>query len=138
MSTRFTKEWYKENQGKKVTVNGTQCLVTSHRTESRGGSWERGFRFYHSQWAMLTCMQPKKIPSHLKRVKWAAKLVAKMKKEKVKHYSMDHGTTWHTTPQDAMKSKGKMKLSSGSEGELAFEGIQQINRKYNPNYQWHK
>lgn len=35
-----------------------------------------------------------------------------------------------------MKSKGKLKLSSSVEKEFAFEGIQRINRQYDPNFVW--
>ena len=136
-ATRFTKEWYSEKFNKTVVINGKRCRVYSHRTESRGGSWERGFRFYETKWAVLIAKEPKKIPAHLKRVKWAAGIVAKMKKEKVTCFSMDHGKSWHLDIKDAMKSKGKLKLNASSHGELAFGAIQAMNRRdFGPGFVW--
>jgi hypothetical protein len=108
-----TKENYIRLRGTKVQIRGRTVTVGYHATDSRGGSWERGFRFYRSEWAML---------------KSARGLV-----------SMDHGKTWHQSSRDAMKSKGKLRLSSDNHGEFAFEGIQKINRQWDgPNYRWHR
>ena len=54
-------------------------------------------------------------------------------------YSMNHGATWHEYKKQAMKSKGKMRLTAFNNGELAFEGIQDIARKWDgPDYRWHR
>ena len=111
-----TKEFYLANQGKKFKVGRTsQAEVSKVETESRGGTWATGFRFYRSEWALL------------KRVRKTSRI----------EYSMDHGKTWHSTIFLAKKSKGKLKLSSSNHGEFAFHGIQQICREYEgPNYRW--
>src|SRR4051812_7969453 len=108
-----TAENYLKYRGKTVRCGRCIVIVRAHRTESRAGSWERGFRFSSSQWAML--------------------------ERKSDHsYSMDHGATWHSTPKAAAKvSKGKLRLNSESHGELAFNSIQAINREYfGPGYKW--
>jgi hypothetical protein len=52
-------------------------------------------------------------------------------------YSTDHGKTWHSMLNDALKCQGKVVLSRDTHGEFAFEAIQAINRKYDgPNYKW--
>jgi hypothetical protein len=107
-----TQENYVALRGKTVRCGRSIAVVTMHKTSSQGGSWERGFRFSSSTWGML------------KRVSDGA-------------YSMDHGKTWHSYPKEAAKSKGKLKLSGDSHGELAFAGIQKINRDYfGPGYKW--
>lgn len=110
---KFTLEWYNARQGKIVYVNGQRCTITSHRTESRMGSYERGLAWSHTTWAML-------------------------RRNKDRCVSMNHGATWHASARDAMKSKGKLKLNSKIEKEFAFEGIQRINRDYDPGFVWHR
>jgi hypothetical protein len=108
-----TAENYRKYLGKKVQVRGRTVTVAKVHTSSRGGSWERGFRFSESEWALLRS---------------ARGLV-----------SMDHGRTWHATVQQAKRSKGKLRLSSDNYGELAFEGIQEINRRYEGSgYKWRR
>lgn len=107
-----TAENYRRYRGQKVRCGRSIVVVQAYRTESRAGSWERGFRFSHSDWGML------------KRLSDGA-------------FSMDHGKTWHSNPKAAAKSKGKLRLSHDSHGEMAFEGIQAINRAYyGPGYKW--
>lgn len=107
-----TKENYIKLRGKKVKCGRSIVEVAVHRTESRGGTWATGFRFYNSEWAML------------KRISDG-------------YYSMDHAKTWHPSAKAAAKSKGKMKLSSSNHGEFAFDGIQNICREYEgPGYRW--
>lgn len=120
MTFKPTKESYIKFKGQKVKLNGRAVTVTCHETKSKGGSWERGFRFYNSEWAML--------------------------KNAKGQVSFDHGKTWHDDSSFgrgrrlAFKaSKGKMKLSSSNHGEFAFNGIQEINRKWEgPGYRWHR
>lgn len=38
LKTRFSKDWYKAHYGLSVVVDGKQCLVKRHRTETIGGS----------------------------------------------------------------------------------------------------
>lgn len=105
--------FYIANQGKTVRVGRYTCTVSKTTTESRGGSWERGFKFSRSTWAMLT--------------------------HKTLGFSMDGGKTWHASIKAARKSKGKIKLDGHTHGELAFEGIQAINRAYyGSGYKWRR
>lgn len=109
-----TAENYRRCKGQKMKCGRYIVLVRSYRTESRAGTWERGFKFSNSDWGML-----ERISDHT--------------------CSMDHGKTWHTSPKAALKSKGKIKLASESHGELAFEGIQKLNREfYGPGYRWQR
>jgi len=116
MNIKFTPtaENYVKLRGKTVRCGRSIVIVRYHRTDSQGGSWERGFRFSSSEWAML-----ERVSDHA--------------------YSMDHGKTWHGNPKAAAKSKGKMKLNGESHGEMAFHGIQAINRDYyGPSYKWRR
>ena len=107
-----TAENYRRYCGEKVRCGNSIVKVVTHRTESRAGSWERGFRFSNSVWGMLYRLSDKS-------------------------YSMDHGKTWHANAKAAAKSKGKLRLKHESHGELAFEGIQKLNRDYyGPGYKW--
>ena len=109
-----TPENYRRYRHEKVKCGRNIVLVTIHRTESRAGSWERGFRFSHSDWGML------------KRLSDGS-------------FSMDHGRTWHSNPKAASRSKGKMRLSHDSHGEFAFNSIQALNREYyGPGYKWRR
>ena len=115
-----TKKFYEANQGKKVQVRHTkQALVTSNTTRSQSGSWERGFKFHATKWAML------------KRTRIAGR-------RKWLEYSFDHGKTWFLDVETARKSvkKGKIKLDTKTNKEFAFDSIQRINRDYDPNYKW--
>lgn len=109
-----TKDNYIKFKGQKVKFKGRVVTVGCHMTESRGGSWERGFRFSTSYWAKLTNSKGQ--------------------------VSFNHGETWGTDIKCNFKtSQGKMKLSAYNHGELAFEGIQKINREYEgPSYQWRR
>jgi hypothetical protein len=116
-----TKEFYLTNRGAKVRLGARVVQVVHHSTESRGGSWERGFRFYSSKWGAL---------------RWELKGT---KYHKPSRYSMDHGKTWHHSLRDAYRSKGKMRLETDNHGEFAFEGIQTINREWEgADYRWRR
>ncbi len=109
-----TAENYQRYRGEVMKCGRNIVRVTVHRTESRAGSWERGFRFSESKWGLLYR------PSD-------------------QSYSMDHGKTWHANVKVAARmSKGKMRLESDSHGELAFEGIQAIKREYDASYRWRR
>lgn len=121
MSTfKPTKEFYLAHQGWTFRVGRTaRAMVTKHRTTSQAGTWERGFKFGESEWAMLK--RVRKVSKHYQPTE----------------YSMDHGKTWHASPKAAKAAtKGKLRLNSSTHGELAFEGIQRINREYDPSYKW--
>lgn len=105
-------QFYVDNKGATVRVGRRVVVVGSHLTESRGGSWERGFRFYESYWGKLT--------------------------SKDGQVSLDGGRSWHSSSRAAFKtSKGKVRLSSSNHGELAFDDIQKIARDWDgPGYVW--
>ena len=111
-----TKEFYLKYRGRKARLGKKVVNVVYYPTVSRGGSYERGFRFYQSEWAKLI--------------------------DERGAVSYDHGKTWHKSwfLARAFKStKGKMRLTSSNHGELALEGIQAINRKWDgPGYRWHR
>ena len=115
-----TKENYLKYCNKKVQLKKRVVTVHHHKTESRGGSWARGFRFYESTWALLS------------------RVVRKSKHYIPTQWSFDHGKTWHTDKREAWKNtKGKLRLTSSNHGELAFEGIQRIVRDWEgPSYRW--
>jgi hypothetical protein len=127
MALKFepTKEFYLKNEGKTLRVGRTpkaEIMIVS--TQGQSGSWERGFKFHNSKWACL------------KRVRITAR--RKHGVSKATEYSMDHGKTWFWSIQLARKSKGKLKLSTDTRKEFAFDSIQRINREYDPYYSWRK
>jgi hypothetical protein len=106
--TKFepTREFYMTHRGESVAVGRTKSATVSFtRTSGQSGTWERGFKFHDSEWALLV---RKTAPA----------------------YSMDHGKTWHATIFLAKKSKGKLRLVTNTRGEFAFDAIQKINRDY--------
>lgn len=107
------RDFYQAHQGEEVIIGKVKARVTMHRTESRGGSWERGFRFYESKWGALRA------------------------KDGV---SLDGGKTWWKSAREAFRgSKGKVRLTSSNHGEFAFNSIQDINRQYEgPGYRWRR
>lgn len=129
LSASASKDEYVSFRGTKVKLGKMHVKVTEHRTKSRGGTWATGFRFYETYWAML--VRENVIVETLK-------VNGKMYNRKGNLYSTDHGKTWHKSKDTAMKSKGKMKLSSSNHGEMAFEGIQMINRKYDSTFKWRR
>jgi len=113
-----TKEFYIANRGKTCRVGRSPVVTVSYqRTSGQSGSWERGFKFHDTEWAMLT----------------------RKRKGQPTEYSMDHGKTWHPSVRLAKQSKGKLKLTGSSHTELAFESIQRINRDYyGSSYKWRR
>lgn len=108
-----TAENYKNYHGQIVLLGRSKVKVGKIYRHSRLGSYERGLKFTDTEWAKLTRVSDRKI-------------------------SMDHGKTWHVLEKDAMRSKGKIKLKSNTTKEFAFEGIQEINRRYEgPSYRWY-
>jgi hypothetical protein len=115
---QHTKEFYLANQGKKVKVRNFEATVGKNTTSGQSGSWERGFKFHESTYGML---------------------VRKLKSIGYTQFSFDGGKTWGHHVRDIRKAtkKGKIKLDkTKTHSELAFEGIQRINREYDPNYKW--
>jgi hypothetical protein len=113
-----TKEDYLANMGKTLKLGKREVTVCSYKSESKSGSWSRGFKWTYTTYGYLTC---------------------RVKKSKYYHpmmYSFDHGVTWHDTASAARKVKGKIKLEVRKDTEFAFNSIQVINRQYDPGYQW--
>ena len=110
-----TKEWYNANMGQTVKVRRHTCTVAKYEKQSQSGSYERGFKFHTTIYAMLQ-----------KGTGWGAM------------YSFDGGQTW-ATQSAAYKSagrSGKVMLERTTSKEFAFDAIQRINKEYDPNYKW--
>jgi hypothetical protein len=88
--------------------------------EMRYGSWERGFKWTRTQYGILVRFKAK-----LKGMKYPGKV-----------FSADNGRTWNESLKVALKTKGKVIINKHKSKEMAFEGIQRINRSYDPNYRW--
>lgn len=128
LSKTMIKDEYNALKYKKAKLGNMHVTVTPRLTQSQGGSWERGFRFYQTYWAMLIREKVRVIKKTYSGKKYTTR---------VDLYSTDHGKTWHETSKAAMKSKGKMKLSNSNHKELAFDGIQRLNRNYyGSDYVW--
>ena len=111
---------YLANMSKGCTLNGITVAVASYTNESRTGSSMRGFKFSSNTYGVLV--------KQLKGTKYY----------KPSRYSPDHGKTWYETLDEAKKQRaGKVKLSSTSSKEFAFDAIQKINKDYDRNYSWH-
>jgi len=110
--------------------------VGKERKENQYGTWERGFKFSTRYYGTLSKTIREKIPYKCQKNKWQP-LYGKKIRAIVVH-SVDHGATWHKSISDAMKvRKGRVVLSKNMQGELAFEAIQAISRKYDgPGYKW--
>ena len=108
------KQWYLDNMGKTVKVGRFKCEVISRQKEGKSGSWERGFKFTTS------------VYGGLRRDTTGAYL-----------YSFDHGLTWMAGDRNAIKVRaGKTLLKRSTQGEMAFNSIQEINRKWDSGYKW--
>lgn len=110
---------YKKLAGKKALLDNKVVTVISAQRDTQYGSWERGFKWVHTTYGVLRHKpRPKTSPYYIV-------------------YSADHGATWHATMRDALKvRKGKVVLEKQREQEFAFDGIQEINRKWDAGYKW--
>lgn len=123
---------YIKLRGKPARLGNLNVVVSYYSTETRQGSYERGFKWSTSDWAML------KRKARVKReIRRNGRLIRKYTIE-ITLYSCDHGVTWHESSKDARKSKGKLKLTGDLRCEMAFHNIQTINRQYDSNYRWHR
>lgn len=118
-------EEYQKFRGLKVRLG--KCIVQVGHYEKSGqqGTWATGFKFTRNTYGYLVKRMPKDHP--LYKNSYARML-----------YSYNHGMRWYPTLKEAFKDKKDMvKLSSSKMQELAFDGIQKINREYHgPNYKW--
>jgi len=112
---------YIKLKGKKALLGKKVVEVGSAETRNQVGSYERGIAWNESEYGIL---------------------IRPASKESV-WVSADHGTSWHKVykwcKEHALKytRKGRIKLSKRMDKELAFEGIQAINRKWEgPSYRW--
>lgn len=114
------------NAAEYIANNEQQCLlgktvvtVSSYSNYSRTGSYARGFKFSDNTYGYL-----------IKKLKGT-------KYYKPSRYSADHGATWHESFSEMKKQRaGKVKLSSTSSKEFAFDSIQKLNKEYDPSYTW--
>ena len=105
---------------------GQQCLhfgftvtVRSYTNDSRTGSYARGFKFGSNTYGYLE------------------RQLVGSKYYRPRCYSPDHGVTWYDSLLEAKKQRaGKVRLSSTSSKEFAFDSIQKINKDYDRNYAW--
>ena len=119
LKLEHTKAFYTANMGKKVIAfRGQEAEIITFSMSGQSGSWMRGFKFHNSKWAML------------KRVR----IIARRKHGVTKRtdYSMDGGRSWWSTMQAArqMTKKGRIKLSTDTKKEFAYDAIQRINKEY--------
>lgn len=112
---------YIKLKGKKALLGRKVVTVESEETRNQVGSYERGIAWNQSEYGIL--------------VRPATKEYC--------YVSADHGATWHYVPrwrkELALKAtkKGRVKLSHRLDKELAFNGIQEINRRWEgPSYRW--
>jgi hypothetical protein len=127
LSKTLDKKQYEKYDGKKVKFGRYICTVRVVESENRVGSYERGIAWTHRSYGVLL---------RGREGNWSA--------------SANHGQTWRplfgTHPYDysdfkyvIREAKNKVILGDSMTKELAFEGIQAINRKWEgPNYRWRK
>jgi hypothetical protein len=113
LSEKPVKEEYIKYRGKVCQFGGSKVKVDIYRSESRQGSWERGFKFVTVKYGELQRVTDKK-------------------------YSYNHGKTWQFFAKPDRGVKGKVRIDKDVDKEFAFEGIQEINRRWDPGYKWHK
>lgn len=120
---KLAKPQYLKYMYKEVMFKGKKVKVRSYTSHNRKGSYERGLAWGETQYGVLERARTKQTVT----------------------LSADHGKTWRRYPawgeycKWAVRNtpKGKIKLDSRLDKELAFEGIQAINRKWEgPSYRW--
>lgn len=106
-------EEYIAYKSQQCTLNGVTVTVASYTNDSQSGSYSRGLKFGSNTYGYLV--------KELKGTKYF----------KPSRYSPDHGKTWYETFSEMKKQRaGKIKLSSTSSKEFAFDAIQKINKDY--------
>lgn len=120
------KSEYQANIGKMVRAGRYDVYVVKYEREGRSGSYERGLKFSTTTYGGL--YDPKK-----------------------HRVSFDHGKTWHACYADVSRLeyggdfywpwkntplKDRVRLKADSRKEFAFDGIQAINKQYDPKYKW--
>jgi hypothetical protein len=121
------KEQYRKLNGKKAKFGRSIVTVRLVRSENRVGSYERGVAWTHREYGILL-----------------------RGREGNYSASANHGQTWTYVFARSPYSyrdfstvirfaKNKVILGDSMTKELAFEGIQKINREWEgPGYRWHK
>lgn len=114
-------EEYIKLKGKKALLGRKVVEVGSVETRNQVGSYERGIAWNESEYGIL---------------------IRPATKDSV-YVSADHGVTWHLvfkwSKERAVKytRKGRIKLNYRVDKEMAFDGIQAINREWEgPSYRW--
>jgi hypothetical protein len=141
MSAVLDKAEYTTYNNQRVMLNGRVVKVSLTSRSNRYGSWERGFKFTDTLVGYLTRRGYKKYPYNNRRAKWWQNMMLRSTGRVpvgrfVNEYSADHGKTWHTNRDDAVKCRGKVVIRRDTRTELAFEGIQQLCRREDPSYKW--
>jgi len=120
---KLAKPQYLKYMYKEVLFKGRKMKVCSYTTHSQKGSYERGLAWGETTYGVLERSRTKN----------------------TRTLSADHGKTWHKfdswgeCEKWAVRRtpKGKLILGQRMDKELAFEGIQAINRKWEgPSYRW--
>jgi hypothetical protein len=141
MSAVLDKAEYTTYNNQRVMLNGRVVKVSLTSRSNRYGSWATGFKFTNTLFGYLTRRGYKKYPYNNRRAKWWQNMMLRSTGRVpvgrfVNEYSADHGKTWHTDRDTAFKCRGKVVIRRETRTELAFEGIQQLCRREDPNYQW--
>ncbi len=124
LSAILNKEDYIKYNNKEVLFQGRVVKVITYESENRQGSYERGLKWSHRKYGLLI----------------------RKGKTKYSHFiSANHGETWvelvagERIKSAIRQSKNKVILGNTTTKEFAFEGIQEINRKWDgPNYRWRR
>ena len=112
-------EEYAAYAGQQCLHRGFTVTVRSYTNDSRTGSSARGFKFGSNTYGYLE------------------RQLVGSKHYRPRCYSPDHGTTWYDSLDEMRKQRaGKVKLSSTSSKEFAFDSIQKINKDYDRSYTW--
>lgn len=111
LSKEPDKAQYLALMGKQVRLGRQVVTVVKYEREGRSGSYERGLKFSTTTYGGL--------------------------KDSKGNLSFDHGKTWHSYGAWKATPRGdRIRIGTDSRKEFAFEGIQKINRDYDPNFKW--
>lgn len=118
LSKEPNKQEYLDHMGEVCKLGRYEVTVGKYVTDTKTGSWERGFKFHETTYGVL----------------YRTKGTVKVK-------SFDHGKSWEidwVSDFNAAKLAGRNKimLKRKTTKEFAFDAIQRINRQYDAGYRW--